>query len=810
MTKNFERYQSKKFNSFEFFDCICNIQKFLHLEMVPRKKGNLFLNSRHFRAILFRRWVLIKRSIGTVIFSFVASLFFGFLAVVAQFLISTLAKEDVVPITFNSFKSSESTLLLYNPHNYTKSINIIKEMYYEDTGRNATIIDNFTSLEELNHWLYFHTLNKESPNIIDLGFYLENEKNLNFSVLYNSTIGFQENANDRLINAEVIMTRLRYQHKFQEDFKFSVTTLYKRTMDRIFGQIGPMLLTGALISIIPLIISQPIIDTRGEVRSYMISCTLSLSSYWVATFLVDFLLWIINSILIWLIFICFQIVAFMDNKINTLFAFIFAGPPFIIHIYCFSFIFETADSASRMAFVMVCVVLLIPVILDIVVNGTIPVWTNWLYTFYPPCLIQRSLMAILPNLGMLTHDLSYYFKDEHTQPHFIMMFGQIPIWIVVLAVIEHVRQILNNGSAKRTFSNYSNIFEENKRKHKYTQEAKDMENEVQSRHDFDVRIANVSRLFFDTAGKPVTAVNDVSLGVEEKSIFGFLGANGAGKTTLIKMILSMLPTSDGTIEINGVDISKYNDPTLLSLCPQFNSHLCQEMTPLEHFKLYTLIHRLGKEDAESRTLKLIKDLDLESFKNQPIRELSGGDIRKLSIALSFLAPASIILLDEPTASLDPLARHFVHEMILSYRGQKTFMLCTHLLSEAEFLCDNISIMIKGCVYTIGSPQYLTQKFGTDYKIDIILSDESPESAAKLDSFFANNLPDAVLQITRPKARIYSIPSAVTSLPDLFEVMQKGQDGNNGYIYFTCSSSSLERVFMELIHMSENDEVQFAL
>lgn len=764
----------------------------------------------HFEAILFRRWVLIKRSLYTVIFSIVTSLFFAFLAIVAQYLISTLAKENVIPITFKSFKSSESALILLNDNNFSEYVDALTELYYEDTGRKPTIINNFTSIEELNHWMYYHTKNKQSPHIIDLGFTFPNSSNGKISILYNSTAGFMEDANDRLINSQVILLRLKYKFNFKSDFVFSVTTLYKRTLDRVFGQIGPMLLTGALLAIIPMIISQPILDTRGESRSYMISCTLSLSSYWAATFLIDFAIWALNCTLIWILFLSFRIAAFLDNKVNTLFAMVFCGPSFIFHTYCFSYAFATPDSASRQAFIIICVVLILPIVIDIIINDVSPVWLNWLYTFYPPCIIQRSLMTILPNLGQMSHDLLWYFQDAHAQPFFIMMFVQVPIWIVILIIVERVRYILINGSTKRTYSSYSSIFEENKRKHKYTKEAKDMEEKVRDSHDFAVRICNVSRLFFNTAGQPVTAVNDVSLGVEENSIFGFLGANGAGKTTLIKMITSMLPSSNGTIEVNGHDISKNNDPTLLSICPQFNSHLCQEMTPMEHFKLFSLLHtKMSKQEAAEKTERLIHELGLESFKNQPIRELSGGDVRRLSIALSFLAPAKILLLDEPTASLDPLARHQVHEMILSYKGQKTIMLCTHLLSEAEFLCDMISIMIKGCCYTCGSPQYLTQKFGTDFKIDVLLNDESPESAAKLESFFGNNLPNAVLNITRPKARIYSIPASDRPLPDLFEVMQKGQDGDNGFSYFTCSSSSLERVFMELVHMSENDDTAFA-
>jgi ABC-type multidrug transport system ATPase subunit len=219
-----------------------------------------------------------------------------------------------------------------------------------------------------------------------------------------------------------------------------------------------------------------------------------------------------------------------------------------------------------------------------------------------------------------------------------------------------------------------------------------------------------------------------------------------------------------------------------------------------------MLFQLNPEDAAGATDRLISILELEDVKDKPIRELSGGDVRKLAIAMSFLGPAKIILLDEPTASLDPVARHHVHEMISSFKGEKTFMLCTHLLSEAEALCENISIMIKGCVYTVGSPGYLSDKFGTEFKVDVMLNDESEESAKACDAFFADRLPMAVLSIMRPKARIYNVPATNMSLPQLFTTMEEGKQSACGFNYYTCSSSSLERVFMEIVHMSECDDV----
>ena len=115
-------------------------------------------------------------------------------------------------------------------------------------------------------------------------------------------------------------------------------------------------------------------------------------------------------------------------------------------------------------------------------------------------------------------------------------------------------------------------------------------------------------------------------------------------------------------------------------------------------------------------------------------------------------------------------------------------------------------MVKGCVDAGGTSQYLTQKFGTDYKIDVMLKDDRPETEEKCDEFFKERLPAAKLSIKRPKARIYSIPATDRPLSQLFSAMQEGEDGESGIVYFTCSSSSLERVFMEIVHMSEHDDM----
>jgi ABC-type multidrug transport system ATPase subunit len=461
--------------------------------------------------------------------------------------------------------------------------------------------------------------------------------------------------------------------------------------------------------------------------------------------------------------------------------------------------------------------MLVPMIVTIVRQEPNPTWLDWIYALVPHIAEMQILQDVLVHVNILKQPLSYYWKpkSERTDntsslPYLIMQYLDIIIYIVLLFAIEFTRRLLSNKYTKFAFSGYQEFFEQAKAKHPVTDEVREMMQAVNNdTSEFAVRIVDVSRLFFNTAGDPIPAVNQVTLGVRENSIFGFLGANGAGKTTLIKMITSLLPPSSGSIYINGIDISEKHDPELLSICPQFNSHLCDEMTPREHFRLYRLLHRLDTEEAIRYSEELIEVLDMTIHADKPVRELSGGNQRKLAVALSFFGPSKIILLDEPTSSLDPVARHHVHDMISNHRGKKTFMLCTHLLSEAESLCDQISIMIKGCVYTCGTPQYLSQKFGTEFKIDVMLNKDDPNANEKCTSFFASQLPQAELTILRPNVRIYSIPSNVISLSQLFTTIENAAGPENGFTYYTCSSSSLERVFMEIVHLSEHEDAVFA-
>ncbi|KAH0788606.1 ABC transporter family protein [Histomonas meleagridis] len=735
---------------------------------------------------------------------------FAAIAIVAKYLMQIYLTDTTSSLTFSSFEADSDIVVIIPPASpanwHIPFLDIINQTYHNDTGRYPNF-SYFEDYDQFNKYVYEIQANRTGPSHIVMGFAFNgNMPTYNITALYNRTLGRSQQS---LALSQVSRIMWKHKHGIDTDFYFTSTQLLQELMNFMFGQLAPMLITCGLICVLPIIFSQPIIDIKGEVRSYMQSCSLQLFPYWVACFVFDFIVWTILVIVVWVIYIAFDIVAVTDNLFTSWYSFMMMGPSFIILCYCFSFAFKESESGIRQMLLILVITLIIPMLIDVVRNGEIPYGVEWFYSLFPHILLNRLLSQVMVRISILNQSFGSYWRSSTSYVYLIMQIVDIPIYIVILIIIEKVRILIAKKHAKSVYTGYEQLFSAEKAKHPITKEAKDMEEKVHQYDDdsnFVVRILNVSRLFFNAEGQPIPAVNDVSLGVKENSIFGFLGANGAGKTTLIKMITSLLPPSTGTIEIFGTNINNHKySQQLLTVCPQFNTHLCFEMTPREHFYLYQLICQLDPQEAVEHSQQLIETLNLQEHVDKTVRELSGGNQRKLAVALAFYNNSKLVLLDEPTSSLDPVARHHVHEMINEHRGKKTFMLCTHLLSEAEALCDEISIMIKGCVYTCGSPQYLSEKFGTAYKIDLILKDDGENNDEKVSEFFRKELPESKLSIVRPNVRIYEIPSNVITLGNLFEKMEEGKKGDNGFRYYTCSSSSLERVFMEIVHLSESKE-----
>ncbi|XP_075831678.1 phospholipid-transporting ATPase ABCA7 isoform X4 [Microtus pennsylvanicus] len=226
-------------------------------------------------------------------------------------------------------------------------------------------------------------------------------------------------------------------------------------------------------------------------------------------------------------------------------------------------------------------------------------------------------------------------------------------------------------------------------------------------------------------GCPQPALRGLSLDFYQGHITAFLGHNGAGKTTTLSILSGLFPPSGGSASILGYDVQT-NMAAIrphLGICPQYNV-LFDMLTVEEHLWFYgrlrgVLAAALGPEQE-----RLIQDVGLTPKRDSQTRHLSGGMQRKLSVAIAFVGGSRVVILDEPTAGVDPTSRRGIWELLLKYREDRTLILSTHHLDEAELLGDRVAMVANGSLCCCGSPLFLRQHLGCGYYLTLVKSARS--------------------------------------------------------------------------------------
>lgn len=208
----------------------------------------------------------------------------------------------------------------------------------------------------------------------------------------------------------------------------------------------------------------------------------------------------------------------------------------------------------------------------------------------------------------------------------------------------------------------------------------------------------------------IHALKDVSLEIEENSLFGLLGVNGAGKTTLIKILTCLIEPSDGKATVHGYSVT--DEPCevkkIADVSPQ-ETAVAPNLTVKENLDFFAALY--GTDDKE-HIASIIDGFSLGEVLSQRAKTLSGGWKRRVSIAIGMISKPKVLFLDEPTLGLDVLARRELWKIIRSLKGKATVILTTHYLEEAEALCDKVAIMAKGEVLAAGTPEELKISAGT--------------------------------------------------------------------------------------------------
>lgn len=218
-------------------------------------------------------------------------------------------------------------------------------------------------------------------------------------------------------------------------------------------------------------------------------------------------------------------------------------------------------------------------------------------------------------------------------------------------------------------------------------------------------------------GRDVTveAVRSINLTVEEGEIFGFLGPNGAGKSTTVRMLSTLLPIDDGRVTVAGYDLARRPVEVRRSIGYVSQAGGTDRTgTARENLILQARLHGIAKDEAKRRAAGLIETLEMASFADRFAAGYSGGQRRKLDLALGMIHGPAVLFLDEPTTGLDPVSRAQLWERIRELkRLGTTVFLTTHYLDEADALCDRVSIIDHGAIVAEGTPSELKRRIGGD-------------------------------------------------------------------------------------------------
>ena len=222
----------------------------------------------------------------------------------------------------------------------------------------------------------------------------------------------------------------------------------------------------------------------------------------------------------------------------------------------------------------------------------------------------------------------------------------------------------------------------------------------------------------------IVAVDGIDLSVKSGKIFGFLGPNGAGKTTTIKLLTTLIAPTSGTITILGIDATRHPLDVrkrigVVLQQPSYEPTLSVEKS----LEKYGMMWNVDKKIRRDRLEELLSAFNLQEIRNRKNEDLSIGQRRRVQVAREFMHDMELLFLDEPTVGLDPSARRGLLDFVKKkVKDGLTVFFTTHILNEAEYLCDEIAIINKGKIIAIDTPDELKNKFGKEKTIKVRLQE----------------------------------------------------------------------------------------
>jgi ABC-2 type transport system ATP-binding protein len=276
--------------------------------------------------------------------------------------------------------------------------------------------------------------------------------------------------------------------------------------------------------------------------------------------------------------------------------------------------------------------------------------------------------------------------------------------------------------------------------------------------------------------KKKTSLEGLNMQVESGEVFGFIGPNGAGKSTTIKLLMGLIFPTAGTARILGKPISDTEMHQEIGYLPE-QPYFYDYLTAAEVLDYFARIHGLKAADRQERVQRMLKKVGLDTARKIQLRKYSKGMLQRVGLAQAILHDPKLVILDEPMSGLDPLGRREVRDIILELkRDGKTVMFSTHILSDAEMLCDRVGVIVGGKLRGVGAPGQIVdiKTRGMEILFEMNRNTNAPflEKATQIGDRYRLQVEEAELyaaieQLRGAGARILSVLQVKETLEEFF-------------------------------------------
>ena len=480
---------------------------------------------------------------------------------------------------------------------------------------------------------------------------------------------------------------------------------------------------------------------------------INIFSYWIVNYLFELIKYYFTGgvmiLLIW---------AFDYYQTYLYIFYLIYGIAMVSFTYCISFLFNNESNAQN---AIILINFIFGEIGSLIVSQlrTIKSVKNfgkvleYIFAIVPSFCFNFGFNLMINRLSIYRVDYPgewYYFKENKLLEEFNLLLSLIiycsienVLYTVLFIIIENFTYKFKKPSNKKLHSdiNDSEVIKEIKRanynnlldKVAYSITEKSLSsryNTIVEKLGLDetyaIRVNNLRKKytsgFCGKKSQNILAIKNINFCVKHGECFGLLGLNGAGKTTTFKCITQELAQDNGSIYVNEKNtIGHFNELNeLFGYCPQFDA-IFEHLTVFENLEFYARIKGIKQQYTSLIVEAIIEEMSLDEFTNKISGKLSGGNKRKLSVAISMISNPPIILLDEPSTGMDPEARRYMWSVIhkMSTKGIKSsVIMTTHSMDEAETLCKRIAIMVNGEFVCFGKADQIKQKYGYGYEANV--------------------------------------------------------------------------------------------